>query len=97
MRNALNLTTGHDAETARAIALTVPGMAHFAATGPFGATCGECALYGYQRKSVDKDGEVRVTLRRGACGKFFALTGRHGPGIPARTEACRYFVQRHDK
>jgi len=42
--NSSHLTVGHDPITARQINLSCPGMAHFAATGPFGSCCKDCAF-----------------------------------------------------
>jgi hypothetical protein len=95
MKNTANLTQGFDPVTARTIALTVPGMAHFAATGPLGATCQECVFWGYWRQRRNTSGDIVGTLRRpGCCKKYHELTRQHGPQVPARTEACRHFQQR---
>ena len=96
MKNTANLTTGHDPETVRSIALTVDGMAHFSGTGPLGATCGECAFYGCRARIVKRDGTARLSFRRNACAKFFALTGKYGPSVPEKMEAYRHFVRRND-
>jgi hypothetical protein len=91
------LTAGFDdAELVRQIRSTVPGMAHFAGSGPFGCTCKDCAFYGYQRVVRTKSGDVAKTAcRRECCGKFHALTGKHGEAVPPQTEACKYFARRH--
>jgi hypothetical protein len=93
---ALIVTTPHrtagDAELERQIGLTHVGMAHFAATGPFGTSCGQCAFYGYHRTKRDKAGNAgRTIFRRDCCAKYHAFTGKHGRRIPATTESCRYF------
>jgi hypothetical protein len=43
MKTTSFLTTGHSPELAKQIQRTREGQAHFAGTGPLGATCGECA------------------------------------------------------
>ncbi|MBR0730353.1 hypothetical protein JQ595_16500 [Bradyrhizobium japonicum] len=87
------LTNAYDRELSRQIARTVPGMAHFAATGPFGCRCSDCAHYGYPRVLRNASGNiVKTTIRRQACGQFFKLTATHGPTIPPNTEACRHFT-----
>jgi hypothetical protein len=92
MKNSTHITLGYAPELARQIASTVPGMAHWAAGGPFGATCSMCASYGYWRQTRNHSGDVVSTgFHRSACGKYHELTGKHGCEIPARTEACRYF------
>jgi hypothetical protein len=40
MKNSPHLTVGYAPVLARQIALTRPGMAHWSASGPFGAVCG---------------------------------------------------------
>ena len=88
------LTTGHSPELAAQIRQSRPGMAHFAATGPFGATCGECAYLGYWRQRRSGNGEIVNTERTGGCEKFHELTGKHGAVVPPGTEACRHFARR---
>ena len=64
---------------------TVPGMAHWAGSGPPGKTCRTCKYFGNRR---DFGGKVR--LRR--CSKYTALTQKIGPEpIPAVTAACRHY------
>lgn len=58
-------------------AQAVPGMAHFAGTGPTGAICGQCTLF------APDDGR---------CSKFRELTGRRGAKVPSGSAACRYFT-----
>lgn len=79
------------------IAVTNPGMAYFADTGPFGRTCADCAFLGYRRESSkthwsdDLQMEVAKNYRWGGCEKFMRLTGRHGPPVPPESLACKYF------
>ena len=96
MEKAAHLTRGHSPALAMQIAKTRPGMAHWAASGPPGATCADCDHLGYWRKVQDAAGNVVSTRRCHGCAKFFALTGRHGPVVPKHAEACRYFVLRTD-
>jgi hypothetical protein len=97
MKTTSHLTSGYPPELARQIALTVPGMAHFASSGPFARTCAECLRYGYHRAVRNAAGNVVSTkFRKGCCAKFHDLTGQHGPPIPPRTEACRHFVRRDE-
>jgi hypothetical protein len=87
-----HLTTGYDPTLTAQIAKTRPGMAHWAASGPFGRTCGDCDHLGYWRKVQNAAGNIVSTRRCRGCAKFFALTGRHGPVVPK----CRYFAPRDD-
>ena len=90
MENEPNLTSGFTPDLSRCIQQSVPGMAHFAGTGPAGATCKTCAHLGYERLTPSL-----LAKHFGGCAKFRKLTGRHGPrAIPPSTPACRYFEQR---
>ena len=93
MKTTAHLTTGYPADLTRRIALTRPGMAHWAASGPFGRTCAACLHYGYQQVVRDAAGNTAgAKIRKGCCAKYHELTGIHGPAIPPRTEACRHFA-----
>jgi hypothetical protein len=89
-----HLTTGHDPTLTAQIAKARPGMAHWAGSGPFGRTCGDCGYLGYQQQIQNAIGVVVATKQRHGCAKFLALTGRHGANVPRNTEACRYFEPR---
>ena len=93
MKNAPHLTTGFtDADFARQVNLTAAGMAAWAAGGPFGTKCSGCAHLGYWKKRTNAAGEtISMTHRKRACGKFFELTGKHGPAIEGNPESCRYY------
>jgi hypothetical protein len=90
------LTEGYaDPELCRQIKKTSPGMAHWSASGPFGTCSKDCTFFGYSRTIKNSAGDTIKTIsRRGACGKFHALTGEHGPPIEPGTESCRYFERR---
>jgi hypothetical protein len=95
MHNTPNLTPGYEPKLADQIARTAPGMAHFAGSGPPGATCVECRFYQYWAQHRNKAGEIiRTELRRNACGKYHDLTNKHGPAIPHTMPACRHFETR---
>jgi hypothetical protein len=61
----------------RLMAHSVPGMAHFAGTGPKGKTCGECAYWMLQRCDKYRQLAHRPGPRN----------------IPFHTSSCKYFVQ----
>jgi hypothetical protein len=73
-----------------------PGMAHFAGTGPYGATCGTCRFRGYWRPTKDKV-DPRTHLikekqyRTLACKKYLELSMRHGLPVKADWAACKYW------
>jgi hypothetical protein len=65
-------------------ASTVPGMAHFAGTGPFGATCGDCSFW----QTIPKS-------QRMHCAKYVRMTkDKVKKPVPSRTPACRHFEER---
>jgi hypothetical protein len=88
--DSLHLTMGQDPVLAKQIAQSRPGMAHFAATGPFGATCKDCT---YWQKLEGKEGG-KEKLR---CAKYKQLTGHLGPPVAGKIEACRYFERADEK
>jgi hypothetical protein len=73
---------------------THAGMAHFANTGPLGATCGECVFRGYHNQIRNNAGRLRQGVHRRGCEKFYQLTGKHGDIVPASAAACKYFERR---
>ena len=66
---------------------TPAGMAHWANTGPVGATCKQCAHHG---DIAGDDGRSR----RNRCSKYRALTSNIGGVVPSDTPACRHFLVR---
>jgi hypothetical protein len=87
MRQLLNLKlTQPNPEFAQQLRRSTPGMAHFADTGPFGATCGGCSyLARFVRRAKHLD----------RCAKFTELMqGQVGDSVPRNTPACRYFLPR---
>ena len=91
MKLTSHLTSGYAPELTAQIRQTRPGQAHFANSGPFGATCGECVHLGYWKQARNAAGEIVNTTRVKGCAKFHALTGKHGPALPPGTPACKYF------
>jgi len=90
------------------IAGSMPGMAHFARTGPDGQTCRSCVHWstrfwetdqnGYQvesEKPVDswkRDADTGE-LKPRRCKKFYRMMGHTlGPAVPAETPACMFFT-----
>ena len=77
-------------ELARLVRATPHGMAHWAGTGPVGATCGRCTHYGY----FDQNGRRKPN----GCARYFALMHAHGKyPLPETTPACKYFEQAEEK
>ena len=76
-----------------------PGMAHFAGSGPWGATCGTCRFRGYWRPAKDKVNKRTMQLeekrfRTMACKKFLELSMKNGPPVKAEWPACKYWEER---
>jgi hypothetical protein len=94
MRNTPHLTPGHDPVLASQIRRTRAGMAHWAGSGPAGATCGECVFLGYWKKILSASGDTLQSQRVSGCQKFRELTGKHGAVVPPSSEACRHFQRR---
>ena len=83
----LNLTDACSIPRAN-VSKTVAGMAHFAGTGPVGATCSRCKFWqksGGQQKSGRKPKYI--------CEKFRTMTGDAAKLIPGTSPACRHFEQ----
>jgi hypothetical protein len=90
MRTTQHLTSP-DPEFDRRVAATHPGQAHFAGTGPNGATCGQCIHLGYLKRTYTAAGEPTSAGKSNGCVEFLRLIGKHGPAVPRHALACRYF------
>jgi hypothetical protein len=75
-----HLTRAYGEDVERRIDLTHRGQAHWAGTGPEGATCASCRL---------------LVQRRGGKGRCLQFTrlmrGREGPLIPATAASCKLY------
>src|SRR5262245_56405180 len=92
-----HLTDGYAPEVASQIRKTHAGMASWAATGPFGATCRECQHHGCWKQVRNACGDVvKTVFQPNRCGMFQQLTGKLGAKVPPHAEACRYFVRREE-
>jgi hypothetical protein len=91
-----SLTAGYSETLEHQMRTTHAGQAHWANTGPFGATCGECVFLGYHQKHFNKAGDLVKATHRGGCEKFYQLTNKHGPIVPTHAAACRYFQRKED-
>ena len=75
-----------------------PGMAFFAATGPFGKTCGDCKHRGYFKESSRGrwDEGLQQLVYRGyrvqKCDVARRMNGgKHMADVDAANHACKYF------
>jgi hypothetical protein len=82
-------------------AMTAPGMAFFAGTGPYGKKCGDCTFKGFfysgHERVHSKTGNIYTqTHRSNGCKKTYDLRGSNivGPDFSDKCHACKYFVQR---
>ena len=91
------LTQGHSDLLEHQISTTHAGQASWANGGPFGATCGECVFLGYYRQHRNESGETVKATHHGGCKKFYQLTNKHGPIVPAHAAACRYFQRKEEQ
>jgi hypothetical protein len=96
MQNHPYLTPGYSPELVSQIRRTVPGMAHWAGSGPADATCGKCVHLEYEKRTYNDSGDVIRVVRSSGCAKFHELAGKHGPPVPPSCAACRYFEKRTD-
>ena len=77
----------------------IPGMAHFANSGPFGKTCGECKFRGLTRQSQTSSWSERLQqqvykhkhYRTSQCQMFKKLSGSYGAAVKKDYPACKYF------
>jgi hypothetical protein len=74
-------------------AITAPGMAYFAGTGPRGETCGKCLYWKY--RYLTANGAV---ARSNGCRKYYEMmNSKKGPDILPNLAACKYFQQIDNK
>ena len=99
MRNDTHLTSGYEPVLERQIRKTRVGMASWAAGGPFGTTCGQCAHFGYYQQIRNVAGNVVNT-------KFTPRLLRDVSSLDrstwrgdwaGTTESCRYFRRREQE
>ena len=81
MKNNSHLTPVYTPELAQQIRASRPGHAHFADTGPFGATWRRVVFLGYWKQIRNASGDTVKSQRVGGCEKFLQLTGQPCCGI----------------
>src|SRR5262249_4404979 len=96
IRRTSYLTQGFSDVLERQIRTTHAGQAHFAGSGPPGATCGDCAFLGYHWQVRNEAGNTVKTVRYGGCEKYHQLTGKDGPVVPRHAAACRHFERKKE-
>jgi hypothetical protein len=75
-----------------------PGMAHFAGSGPYGATCGTCLHRGYWRAGKEKFNKrtgliEERRIRSQGCKIYMKLAMQYGPPVDKRWAACKYYEE----
>jgi hypothetical protein len=75
---------------------TPPGaMAHWAGTGPDGATCGQCKHFGYSAPIRTAAGNSISSVKKSNCCRlYWLLMRRHGNPLPPTTASCKHFTPR---
>lgn len=75
--------------------VTYPGQAHWGGSGPKRKTCRECVHWGEPKREFAyfSDGSG---LKPQKCGRYFAMTGTWGAGVPHEAKACRDFLEAKD-
>lgn len=74
------------------ISQTYEGQAHFGGTGP-ATTCATCNHWNAGKHREAGCGVTPPQPRSAECAKFFELTRKHGPPVPARASACRHWIR----
>lgn len=85
-----------DPQFERQRAMTWPGQAHFAGTGPHGKTCRQCEYWsgcGVESGYHPQFGKFRGELKKRPCERHAALMNKVGPGVPHDAPACKHFVE----
>jgi hypothetical protein len=88
-----SIATLHLTDTKREHRDSVPGMAHFAWTGPAGTTCAQCGFW--DRPKYLPAGKAVAYRCLKAC-ELARRARRRGrlAAVPATTPTCRYFEPR---
>jgi hypothetical protein len=73
----------------------VPGMAHFAGSGPDDTQCRSCFFYGSMHPGAREATAVFQyrSKRCGYCLKYQQLMGERGPKIRGSNASCRYYEE----
>lgn len=86
-------TQAHSQRIAEMAAKTVPGMAHWAGSGPAGKTCrecSECTTHGYYSKGRKANGGL---LKPVSCDKYKEMMRGAVVRFGHDREACRFFIE----
>jgi hypothetical protein len=93
--NTVPHLTSIDPEFDRLVKQTLPGMAHWAGTGPAGTTCEQCRFFGYSVPLRNGAGNTVGTKNHPkSCHRFFELMKQHGKPLMPSTPSCRHFEPR---
>lgn len=85
--------TDPDPELTRKAARTMPGMAHFAGSGPRATTCMECRFWGLANKHTyfAKGGSHGGRIKPEPCSKFRQMMQMDGDKVADHIASCKYF------
>lgn len=93
METKIRGTDPFDKDLSEQIKKTHEGMAHWAGSGPAGATCRMCKHWNYRGYKKDP-GFGRPELKDATCGRFISMCARSkGLPIPHNADACKYFEE----
>ena len=94
-----HLTQPQSPEWKARLALTPPGMANWAATGPEGTSCRQCLFWAAKKPALAPELAMRFSrgkdgaLKPRRCQKYSAMMqGVRGDRVPSDTPACNRFA-----
>ena len=93
MQNAAHPTNGYGNDLARQIKSTVPGMAHWAGSGPADTYCSECKFFGYWKNSATPRADYRFQIPIGMW-KISRFDRPARSDLDGNPNACRHFEPR---
>lgn len=83
-----------DTEVDRKARQTHSGQAHWAGSGPSGASCRGCEHFAWKVTGGwhSLNGKHAGAPKPAQCSQFRKMTGRAGDSIPHDAQACKYFA-----
>ena len=91
MRATLGLNREGQEEVIGLLSQTHQGMAHFAGTGPAGATCRECKFWQHQKTWSSETGKGHGAPMPARCMRYQQLMHEPGKMVPHDARACKHF------
>lgn len=91
LKATLGLNREGQEEVVQAFNRTHQGMAHFAGTGPIGATCRECKFWQHQKTWSSASGKGHGMPMPARCMRYRQLMHERGKMVPHDARACKHF------